>query len=474
MRILIIMSVEHTESDAFYRATLNSEWYRIVGILGVLAALMAYTVARGIKVGGFRLLWVQTVVLAVVIAHEIHLLRAVTQALRTNKDIPAVIWAVNVFLESQLPTFGLFLLLTSEWMNPYQVLVAPAVLVYFLIIILSTLRLSPTLTVLTGVLSALGYLCVAFYIEEKFQVSRVGSGAFPLSIYVVYAGLILTAGIIAAVVARQIGGYVEAAIREADLENELKAMNHDLEIAQSIQQGLLPATSPKLDAFDIAGWNQPADQTGGDYFDWQSLPDGRLAVSLGDATGHGIGPALVSSSCRAYARASFAANGSQGQFLGRMNSLLAEDLSANRFVTFAVVFLDPRTAEVEVLSAGQGPILWYRSATDDFESLEAQGIPLGMIAGVKYEKAEARRLAPGDMIVLVTDGFYEWENPQGEEFGLERLEQTIREARNQPAEGVIVSLRRAVESFCQGTEQKDDLTAIVLKRLSTKSGFYAT
>ena len=89
-----------------------------------------------------------------------------------------------------------------------------------------------------------------------------------------------------------------------------------------------------------------------------------------------------------------------------------------------------------------------------------------MIAGVKYEKAEARRLAPGDMIVLVTDGFYEWENPQGEEFGLERLEQTIREARDRPAEGVILSLRLSVESFCQGTEQKDDLTAIVLKRKS--------
>jgi phosphoserine phosphatase RsbU/P len=77
-------------------------------------------------------------------------------------------------------------------------------------------------------------------------------------------------------------------------------------------------------------------------------------------------------------------------------------------VTFAVVFLDPPNSEVEVLSAGHGPIPWYRSATKTLESLEAQGIPLGMIAGVNYEKAIARRLAPGDMIVLVTDGFYEW------------------------------------------------------------------
>ena len=152
------------------------------------------------------------------------------------------------------------------------------------------------------------------------------------------------------------------------------------------------------------------------------------------------------------------------QFLGRLNCLLVDDLSANRFVTFAVVFLDPPKSEVEVLSAGHGPILWYKSATNDLESLEAQGIPLGMMAGVNYEKVQARRLAPGDMIVLVTDGFYEWENPQGEEFGLERLDQTIREARDFPAEEVIARLRSAVESFCQGTEQKDDLTAVVLKR----------
>jgi serine phosphatase RsbU (regulator of sigma subunit) len=457
------------ESDAFYRATLNSEWYRIVGLLGVLGALMVYTIARGIKVGGFRLLWVQTAVLALVMLYELRVLRAVKKALRHKQEVPTAIWAVNVLVESQLPTLALFLLLASQWMTPYQVLVAPAMLLYFLFIILSALRISPSLAILTGLMSSLGYLFVTFYIEQKFQGLRVELGAFPLSIYIIYASLILIGGVIAAVVAGQIRGYVEAALREAELENELKVVNHDLDIARSIQQGLLPSQSPKLDDFDIAGWNQPADQTGGDYFDWQSLPDGRLAISLGDATGHGIGPALISSLCRAYARASFTVDGEHDQFLGRLNRLLADDLSANRFVTFAVVFLDPQNAEVEVLSAGHGPILWYRSATNELESLEAQGIPLGMIAEVNYDKGQARHLAPGDMIVLVTDGFYEWENPQGEEFGLERLEQTIRSARDCPAEEVIARLRASVERFCQGTEQKDDLTAVVLKRKTNVS-----
>ena len=87
-----------------------------------------------------------------------------------------------------------------------------------------------------------------------------------------------------------------------------------------------------------------------------------------------------------------------------------------------------------------------------------------MIAGVKYSHANERCLAPGDMVVLVTDGFYEWEDPNEEQFGLNRLETVIRESRDCSAAEVIARLRSAVESFCQGTEQKDDLTAVVLKR----------
>ena len=291
-----------------------------------------------------------------------------------------------------------------------------------------------------------------------------------MAVYFVYAGSILTGGILAALVAARIRTHVTAALREAELQSKLEQVNHDLDIARSIQQGLLPTKSPSLENFDLAGWNQPANQTGGDYFDWQSLPDGRLAISLGDATGHGIGPALISALCRAYARASLVVDDEHHRVLERLNRLLADDLSANRFVTFALVLLHPTNCEVEILSAGHGPILWYKHATDKLENLEAQGIPLGMIAGVGYEKALVRQLAPNDMIVLVTDGFYEWENPDGEEFGLRRLESVIRQSHDCSAEQVIARLRSAVESFCKGTEQKDDLTAVVLKRNAAKTG----
>jgi phosphoserine phosphatase RsbU/P len=123
-----------------------------------------------------------------------------------------------------------------------------------------------------------------------------------------------------------------------------------------------------------------------------------------------------------------------------------------------------------VLSAGHGPILLYQQKTGKLINLEAQGIPLGMMAAARYGESQAKSLAEGDMIVLVTDGFYEWENPQGEEFGLSRLEETIRQANDCSAEEVIDKLRSSVKSFCKGTEQKDDLTAVVLKRKTARAG----
>jgi serine phosphatase RsbU (regulator of sigma subunit) len=452
------------QSRAFERASLKSESYRIVALLCVLGALLLFVVLRGVATQNYLLFAAQAGVLVLVIAHEAVMLRAVRSALRDDARVLPELWVFNILIESQLPTVALLVLLLAQWMTPYQVLVAPAIVVYFLFITLSILRLRPSLTLLTGLLSALGYLFVTFFVQLRADPAEGGN--FPFAVYIVYAVMIFVAGIIAAFVARQVRGYVRAALREAKLQNELDRINHDIDIARSIQVGLLPTSSPQLDHFEIAGWNQPANETGGDYFDWQVLPDGQLAISLGDATGHGIGPALISALCRAYARATFLTD-RHDQVLGRLNTLLAHDLADDRFVTFAVVFLNPDTGEVKVLSAGHGPILCYRRATNKLENFDAQGIPLGMIEGMSYEDSSVKCLNAGDMLVLVTDGLYEWQNPEKEEFGLDRLKDTICEARDCSAEEVIMRLYAAVKDFSKGTEQNDDLTAVVLKRKNT-------
>ena len=390
-------------SRAFERAALKSESYRVFALLFVLGVIVVFAGVRGIATQNYVLLIGQIIILAFVIAHESVMLHAIKTALREDETVVPELWVFNIFIESQLPTLALFVLLLAQWMTPYQVLVAPAIAIYFLFITLSILRLRPGLALFTGLLSALGYLFVSLYVHLRFSEST--TERFPFPVYLVYAGLILGAGIIAAAVARQVRGYVTAALREAKLQSELERINHDLDIARSIQRGLLPASAPQLENFEIAGWNQPANETGGDYFDWQLLPDGQLAISVGDATGHGIGPALVSALCRAYARASFLSDG-HDRVLERLNSLLANDLADDRFVTFAVIFLNPANSEIKVLSAGHGPILWYRRAMNKWENFEAQGIPLGMIDGMPYEDSRLKALKSGDMIVLVTDGFY--------------------------------------------------------------------
>jgi serine phosphatase RsbU (regulator of sigma subunit) len=461
------MSEERVEYEAFESAALRSESRRVIGLLAVLGALLLGVIAGNLAAGQLRLLYIQTLVLALAIGYEALTLVILRRAIQLKRRVPPATWLINVVIEAGLPTLALFILIESRLTYPYEALVAPAVFLYFIIIILSTLRLNPDLSILTGVVSAIGYLAAALYVHQLYPHQATQAATLPRS-YFSYAGLILAGGIVAAVVSQQLQNHVYAALRKGELQRELDRVNRDLDIARSIQQDLLPKRSPSLCDYEVAGWNQPAEKTGGDYFDWQMLPDGRVAVSLGDATGHGIGPALVSASCRAYARASLLSGEPDG-VLDNLNKLLAEDLPPNRFVTFAVVFLDPDRSCFEVLSAGHGPILWYRRAGDKIENIEAQGIPLGMIAAATYGKGTEASLASGDMLVLTTDGFYEWENPEGEEFGVSRLEAVIRDSRDCAAEEVIARLRSAVERFCRGTEQKDDLTALILKRKAERT-----
>jgi serine phosphatase RsbU (regulator of sigma subunit) len=457
------MNRDIRDSIAFQRATLNSEYYRILVLLVLLGALLVWTMLRSLAVGHIRLLVAQLLLTIVAIIYEAFMLRAVRASLAGKSQIPLTVWLVNAFIEAQLPTLTLIILIRNQALPPYQILVAPAMLGYYFFIILSTLRISARLSLFTAISSALGYLGVVWYVESTNPVGLDPAG-FPLPVYYVYAASILVSGGVAAFVASQIRAHVMAAMREAELQSELEQVNHDLEVAQSIQEGLLPSGSPLLDDFEIAGWNKPADQTGGDYFDWHPLPGGEFAVSLADATGHGIGPALVSTSCRAYARASLLSNGHRESVLSQLNNLLAEDLPSNRFVTFAVVFVDPVNSKFRVHSAGHGPILWYHRSDDSVQNVEANGIPLGMMAGFPYGVATEGQMGRGDVLALVTDGFSEWENNEGEQFGVERLEAVLRDTRGKSAEQIITRLREAIGNFCEGTPQLDDLTVVIIRR----------
>ena len=246
---------------------------------------------------------------------------------------------------------------------------------------------------------------------------------------------------------------------------EKQRIQRDLNIARDIQQGLLPREKPAIAGYDIAGWNRPADETGGDYYDYLPLADGSLALTLADVTGHGIGPALIVAETRALFRATVLQRPDLPQAVDQVNVLLSQDLPEGKFVTAFFGILTPPTHSIRFLSAGQGPILAFSAASGAVADLETHGLPLGVMPDADYSSTSDLVFEPGDMLVLFTDGFYEWDRPDGEAFGMERVAELLRRHHALPAAELIQVVYRAVVDFSEGTRQADDLTAVIVKRL---------
>jgi len=249
-----------------------------------------------------------------------------------------------------------------------------------------------------------------------------------------------------------------------DQVEEKRRIERDLKLARSIQQGLLPHGDPQVPGFDIAGWNRPADDTGGDFWDHLELGDGALATVIADATGHGIGPALVMASCRALLRATLSLSDDLCEVVDRVNRLLCADLASNRAVTAFLARLEPHEGVLHYLSAGQAPLLHYSCGSDRIEQLIATAVPLGFFPDMCWPQPVHLPMAAGDMMVVVTDGFFEWRNEHGEEYGIDRLAEAVRRYRNEPAAAMIGHLNEELSRFVGPVPQPDDLTALVIKR----------
>jgi len=457
------MSEFDAKSPAFRQAELRSELARVGTLLGVLAGLLVLVVVRGAAslAQGLRgQVWPFAVLLAIMIAYEAAWMLYIRRAIRIDQSIPANGWRAGVLIECLFPTAAIVLAIHTPAIGPERALTAPVVAVYFLFIILSALHLDSGLSRMAGVFAAAGYSAAASEVFLEFPVESTLAYITSLS----YAGLLVLGGFAAGSVAGQIRSHVLAALHDAENQARIDQLEHDMEIARSIQEGYLPKTPPVIAGFDVAGWNRPADETGGDYFDWQLLDDGRTIVSVADVTGHGIGPALCMAACRPYARAVFAAEPELRCAFARLSRLLYEDLPSEKFVTLAAGLLDPGDATLDLISAGHGPLLFYLCAGDRFRNYDAQGLPLGLMPESSYSSPHTLKFAPGDILALVTDGFIEWANPQGEEFGQNRVKEVIRANRNQPASTIISELYSSILAFAGSTPQQDDLTAVIVRR----------
>jgi serine phosphatase RsbU (regulator of sigma subunit) len=166
----------------------------------------------------------------------------------------------------------------------------------------------------------------------------------------------------------------------------------------------------------------------------------------------------------AYARATFNVRDRLETMLKNINQSFAEDLTPERFATFVAAVCDEGSDQVELLSAGHGPIFVYSSDNQSFELIGAQALPLGILPDFLDAVPVKLSMKPGDIVLLITDGFFEWENSAGEAFGSERITAIVRQFSNREPEVIVAELYDSVLNFAQGTPQQDDLTAVLIKR----------
>lgn len=453
------------DSQAFRKALLASERRRIYGVTAFLVVFAVAIAARIVIFGSHMSSW-GVVFLLAMMAYELWTLHRVSKAIEIGHSLPNWLLWFNILAEVTVPVLGVAYFSSPSLAVAYRAVATPWVLALFPLITLSVLRLNPLVSRVLGCVAACGFMAAACYLGWRLDFKELRTHTAAETAVMFYAALLLASGFIAGVVSSEVRKHVDAALHQAELESQLKQVEHDLEIARSIQQSLLPRTRPIVNGLEISGWNLPADATGGDYFDWKPLPDGRVIVTLADVTGHGIGPALLASLCRAYARSSFDTHSDVVHAMRHINRFFGEDLPAGRFATFVAALCSGEEGIVELLSAGHGPLFVYSSAREAFERFGAQAIPLGLLPELNSAEPLVLHLNEGDMIVLATDGFFEWEDASGEQFGLERLEQTIRTACHLAPEEIIAELYDAVKHFAAGTKQMDDLTAVVIKRVS--------
>lgn len=250
---------------------------------------------------------------------------------------------------------------------------------------------------------------------------------------------------------------------------EKERMERELEVARDIQMRILPKEVTSPPGYDLAGWSRPADQTGGDTFDIIAAGEDRIVLLLGDATGHGIGPALSVTQVRSMLRMGVRIGAGLDDAFRHINDQLESDLPSNRFVAAILGYLDTRSHRVVYHAGGQGPILHYRAGSGEWERHDSTTVPMGLLSGLPPRAPRSHDLDPGDILAFLTDGIYEYENAAREQFGEARVQALIGENSNDPMPEVARKIVEAVEAFAAGALQMDDMTILLVRRLPSSS-----
>jgi sigma-B regulation protein RsbU (phosphoserine phosphatase) len=269
-------------------------------------------------------------------------------------------------------------------------------------------------------------------------------------------------------VAAQTGLALENARLMAAMTEEVtqrERLNREIEIAREVQERLFPQTLPPIAGIAYAGACRPALGVGGDYYDFLALPGGQLGIAIGDVSGKGIAAALTMASLQASLRGEATrAPENLAALVSNVNRLVYEASSANRYATFFYGQYNPASRQLTYVNAGHNPPLLFHRCDGNWQlsRLETGGTVVGLLERFPYEQA-ALTIAPGDILIAFTDGISEAMNDADEEWGEQRLIETVKCCSGLSPSEIIPRIMQAADAFVAGAKQHDDMTLVVLR-----------
>lgn len=243
---------------------------------------------------------------------------------------------------------------------------------------------------------------------------------------------------------------------------EKERFQKELDIAKGIQQSFLPETAPSIPGIDLAGFNMPALEVGGDFYDFIPVGDDNWGLVIADVSGKGVPAALFMALSRTLIRATTTRDPDPARSIEEANRLIFEDAKTSMFVTLFYAVLDITNRTLSFVNAGHNPPILSTEGGGKITLLQAKGIAIGVLEEISLESAQIQ-LHHGDVIVLYTDGVTEAENEKDEEYGIERMTDVVTASRHLKAKEIIAAVANDVTRFAGTRPQFDDITLMVLK-----------
>lgn len=247
---------------------------------------------------------------------------------------------------------------------------------------------------------------------------------------------------------------------------ERERLRRELEIARHVQLSFLPKENPSTEKLEISTICIPAQEVGGDYYDFVQLSDDRLGVAIGDVSGKGISAAFYMTLTKGFFKSQARDRESPGDVLIKLNELFYENVERGTFVSVIYGIFDLNRRTFTFARAGHNPVIVCSRVKGRTETLCPNGLALGLEKGIIFNKTIEEyqlKLNKDDLLVFYTDGFTEAMNKNSEEFGETRLENIIDKNRNVFAEGLLQIIRQHIESFVGKIPQHDDMTMVIVR-----------